>query len=115
MDAAWVRLTDIHQANRIAVYTCTYVLVLEDSIAVCLLKLGLPSAPDQVITELGNGNSSDSYTVFATDGGVLAHIVNGTVGGKHLTHGKVLQTLMPDVWLHVGRVSKVYLIDGTEQ
>ena len=99
-------------------------VVLMDSVADCLLELDLQSftvellseAPE-VVDELGSGDTNNSYTVFGLSDeelesrdlpvGLLGHVLNRTVESKHLTDGRVLQTLVPEVFLHIRKSSSL--------
>ena len=96
--------------------------MLRESVADCLLELNLELFTVQLLTEspefteeLGNAESSESYTIFAlTDASLegveapdslLGHVADGFVRGRYCTNGKVLSTPVDDVYLHIGKVS----------
>ena len=95
--------------------------VLMESVTECLLELNLDAFTLQLLAqdadaadELGNGDSTDSFTVFGLrdedideSASTLGHIVNRTVQGKQLRHGTVLKTLAANVSLHFGRSEEV--------
>ena len=72
----------------------------------------LLTAPNDLLDQLGDGDSENHLTVFALPGSkspaqALAHVVNGSMEGKWLKHGTVLQSLIPNVLLHVGKADEV--------
>lgn len=96
--------------------------VLRESVADCLLELDLELFTVQLLLEspelteeLGNAESSESYTVFSltndllegveAPASLLGHVADGLLSGRYFRNGKVLSTPADEVLLHIGRTS----------
>lgn len=103
--------------------------MLRESVTDCLLELELDEFTLRLLTDfpdtanqLGSSDGKAGFTVFGVNDmsfnsstNTLGHVVNGTVRGKRLRTGTVLQTLAENVFLHIRRIGdKGVFVNGVE-